>query len=104
MITIKFITLDGVTIEAKGESGSTLLELATEYNVEGIVAECGGACACATCHVYLDSNYKDKVVKAEPHEEDMISILDDYDDNSRLACQVTLTEAMNDMTVRVAEN
>ena len=104
MIKITFITTDGENIETKGESGATLLELASEYDVEGIKAECGGACACATCHVYLDSSYMDKVTKAEQHEEEMISILDDYDDYSRLACQVTITDEMHGMKVRVAEN
>ncbi|WP_040482138.1 2Fe-2S iron-sulfur cluster-binding protein [Luminiphilus syltensis] len=103
MPTIKFINADGSEIEAEGEVGSSVMLAAINNGVDGIVAECGGSCACATCHCYIDDAWT--AVAGEPNdmEKSMIECALEPNDNSRLACQITITDAMDGMVVNVPE-
>jgi 2Fe-2S ferredoxin len=71
--------------------------------VPGIEAECGGACACATCHVYVDSEWTEKVGKANEMEADMLDFAFDVRDESRLSCQIKVTDALDGLVLRVPE-
>jgi 2Fe-2S ferredoxin len=90
MPKITFISADGTRREVVADEGSTLMEAAIKNGVPGIDAECGGACACATCHVYIDDACTAVTGKAEPMEEDMLDFAFDVRANSRLSCQIKL--------------
>lgn len=84
-------------------SGLTLMEAALENNVAGIIAECGGACSCATCHVYIDENWYDRVGAPNPMEDDMLDFAFDRRENSRLSCQIVLDESLDGLIVYIPE-
>jgi 2Fe-2S ferredoxin len=87
----------GRTVEA--ELGSTVMETAIRNNIPGIEAECGGACACATCHVYIDEAWREKVGGPSPMEEDMLDFGYDVRPSSRLSCQIKVTEDLDGLIV-----
>ena len=89
------------TVDA--ENGATVMEMAIRNNVPGIEAECGGACACATCHVYVDEAWREKVGPPSPMEEDMLDFGYDVRPNSRLSCQIKVTDALDGLVVRIPE-
>ena len=99
MAKITFIDNKGTRREVAAEVGSTLMEAAIRNAVPGIDAECGGACACATCHVYIEDAWIGTVGKAQPMEEDMLDFAFDVQPNSRLSCQVKITEALDGLVV-----
>ncbi len=88
MPKITFVDHAGTARTIDGEVGSTVMETAIRNNVPGIDAECGGACACATCHVYVDEDWAEKVGPAEPMEQDMLDFASDVRATSRLSCQI----------------
>ncbi|MNT81861.1 Ferredoxin-6 [compost metagenome] len=79
------------------------MENAVRNSVPGIEAECGGACACATCHVYVDEAWTEKVGAPSPMEEDMLDFAADVQPNSRLSCQIKVTAGLDGLVVRVPE-
>ena len=85
------------------EVGSTVMETAIKNDVPGIEAECGGACACATCHVYVDEAWREKVGGPSPMEEDMLDFGYDVKPNSRLSCQIKVTDELDGLVVRTPE-
>jgi 2Fe-2S ferredoxin len=87
----------GRTVET--ELGSTVMETAIRNNIPGIEAECGGACACATCHVYVDEAWREKVGGPSPMEEDMLDFGYDVRPSSRLSCQIKVTEDLDGLVV-----
>lgn len=99
MANITFIDAHGVSRTVEGESGSTVMEVAVRNGVPGIEAECGGACACATCHVYVEESWMEKVGPAEPMEEDMLDFAFDVRPNSRLCCQIRVRDDLDGLTV-----
>lgn len=103
MPKIHFISNDGTTFDVDAATGTTVMENAIKNNVPGIEAECGGACACATCHVYVDDAWVEKAGKAEAMEEDMLDFAYDLQPNSRLSCQIKITDDLDGMIVRVPE-
>ena len=90
------------TVDAK--VGDSLVETALTNDVPGIDADCGGACACATCHVYIAEEWVDKIVKAEELEVDMLSVAEGVRENSRLACQIDVSEDMDGLVVTTPES
>jgi ferredoxin, 2Fe-2S len=100
MVKITFIDSDGTTRDIEAEAGSTLMEAAIKNGIPGIEAECGGACACATCHVYIEEEWRAKTGDASPMEEDMLDFGYDVRPNSRLSCQVKLSDDLNGLVVR----
>ncbi len=100
MAKITFIEHDGTAREVVAENGSTVMEAAIRNSVPGIEAECGGACACATCHVYVDEAWTAAVGPASPMEEDMLDFAFDIRPNSRLSCQIKLSDALDGLVVR----
>ena len=103
MAKITFIAHDGTRFDVEAENGSTVMENAIKNSVPGIEAECGGACACATCHVYVDDAWSDKTGSPEAMEEDMLDFAYDVQSNSRLSCQIKVSDSLNGLVVKVPE-
>jgi ferredoxin, 2Fe-2S len=85
--------------KVEADVGSTVMETAIRNAIPGIVAECGGACACATCHVYVDEAFMAAVGEPEPMEEDMLDFAFDVRPNSRLSCQIKVRDALDGLIV-----
>ena len=103
MTKLTIIANDGTKFEIDAEDGSTVMENAIRNAVPGIEAECGGACACATCHVYVDDEWSETVGAPDVMEEDMLDFAFDVRDSSRLSCQIKVTEELDGLVVRVPE-
>lgn len=103
MAKITYITHSGESFDVEADSGSTIMEAALKNSVPGIDAECGGACACATCHVYVDEAWVAKTGKAEAMEEDMLDFAHEIKPSSRLSCQVRVTDELDGMIVHIPE-
>ena len=103
MAKITFIQPDGARREVSAEPGVTVMEAAKLNDIPGIEAECGGACACATCHVYIDAAWREKVGKPADMEEDMLDFAFDVREESRLACQIKVTAALDGLVVKVPD-
>ena len=101
MPKIVFIEPDGARREITAPVGITLMEAARQHGVRGIVAQCGGACACATCHVYIDPAWTSKLEPREDMEEGMLETTWEPRENSRLSCQVHVTAEMDGIEVTV---
>ena len=103
MAKIIFIDSSGATRAVEAQIGSTVMETAIKNGIPGIEAECGGACACATCHVYVDEAWREATGEPAPMEEDMLDFGFDVRANSRLSCQIKVTEALDGLVVRIPE-
>jgi 2Fe-2S ferredoxin len=90
------------TIDVK--PGQSVMEGAVKNNIPGIDADCGGACACATCHVYVDEAWREKTGEQSAMEESMLDFAEAVKPNSRLSCQIKVTEALDGLVVRMPEN
>ena len=101
MAKITFIQPDGTSQTVTAETGLTVMEAAKLNNIEGIEAECGGACACATCHVYVDEAWRDASGQPSAMEEDMLDFAFDVREGSRLCCQMKVAPALDGLVVRV---
>ena len=101
MAKITFVQPDGKSQTVTAEAGMTVMETAKKNLIDGIDAECGGACACATCHVYVDAAWREKVGKPVDMEEDMLDFAFDVREESRLACQIKVTPALDGLIVKV---
>ncbi len=99
MTKVTFIDASGASRAVEAQDGSTLMETALRNSVPGIEAECGGACACATCHVYVAPEWTEAVGSASPMEEDMLDFAADVRPNSRLSCQIRISEALDGLVV-----
>jgi len=99
MPTITFIDQDGNEREIEAEAGSTVMENAINNDIPGILATCGGSCSCATCHVYVDDTWVDKLPPPELDESDMLDTAHDLQENSRLSCQIKVTEELDGLIV-----
>ena len=103
MARITFIQPDGTEQTVDGEPGLTVMETAKMNLIEGIEAECGGACACATCHVHVDEAWRATVGEPSPMEEDMLDFGYDVKPDSRLSCQIKVTAELDGLIVRTPE-
>ncbi|WP_338279385.1 2Fe-2S iron-sulfur cluster-binding protein [Sinorhizobium sp. KGO-5] len=103
MVKLTISASDGRPFEIDAAPGTTLMENAVRNSVPGIEAECGGACACATCHVYVDEEWKGRVGPPNDIEKDMLDFAYDVRENSRLSCQIKLSEAIDGLKVEVPE-
>lgn len=101
MARITFIGADGTRYEVEAENGSTVMENAIRNGVPGIEAECGGACACATCHVYIGEDWRSLTGEPEPMEEDMLDFAYELKPSSRLSCQIHVTDELDGLVVTV---
>ena len=103
MAKITFIQPDGTSQTVEGDNGMTVMETAKKNLIAGIEADCGGACACATCHVFVDDAWLEKTGKPQQMEEDMLDFAFDVRPNSRLSCQIKVSDALDGLVVRVPE-
>jgi 2Fe-2S ferredoxin len=103
MVQITFIDSTGQSRSVSAEEGSTVMEAALRNSIPGIEAECGGACACATCHVYVDDAWVAKIPPAQPMEEDMLDFAFDVRTGSRLSCQIRVTAETDGLVVSTPE-
>jgi len=103
MPKIIFIDSADVSRTIEADIGSTVMETAIKNGVPEIEAECGGACACATCHVYVEGEWFEKTGGPSPMEEDMLDFGFDVRPNSRLSCQIKVSDAFDGLTVRTPE-
>jgi 2Fe-2S ferredoxin len=99
MIRITYNDTQGNSRTVEAQQGSTVMETALREGVPGIEAECGGACACATCHVYVAEAWTEVVGKPEQMEEDMLDFAFEVRPNSRLSCQIKVTPALDGLVV-----
>ena len=103
MPKITYIEPDGTARTVEAEIGATVMETALKNDVPGIVAECGGACSCATCHVYVDEAFAAKIEPPSPMEEDMLDFAFEVKPNSRLSCQIKVSDALDGLVVTTPE-
>jgi ferredoxin, 2Fe-2S len=101
MAKITFVQPDGSQQTVTAAAGVTVMEAAKVNRIAGIEAECGGACACATCHIYVQEAWVDKVGKPAAMEEDMLDFAFDVRPESRLSCQIKVTDALDGLVVTV---
>ena len=103
MPKVTYIEFNGKQHEVNVESGLSIMEGAVQNGVPGIDADCGGACACATCHVYVKEDWLEKVSEKSEMEEAMLSLSPDRKLNSRLACQIPITDELDGLEVSMPE-
>src|SRR5215470_2438147 len=100
MAKITYIEFNGKEHVVDVKSGLSVMEGAVKNNIPGIDADCGGACACATCHVYVDPAWQEKLPPRQDMEEQMLDFAQDVKPNSRLSCQIKVTPALDGLVVR----
>lgn len=104
MVAVKFVEPSGSTVQIDVEQGWSLMQAAVANGVDGIVAECGGSCVCATCHVYVES---ERLSQLPPPGEDELELLEEVKAerraNSRLSCQIKADESLSGLIVTIAE-
>jgi ferredoxin, 2Fe-2S len=98
---VTIIEYGGTEHVVDAEVGLTLMECAVDHMIPGIEAECGGCCSCATCHCFVDVQWIDKTGRAEGLEAELLSGTSDPRENSRLSCQITMTESLGGLIVRL---
>jgi 2Fe-2S ferredoxin len=104
MAKITYIEFGGTEHTVDVRNGLSVMEGAIKNNVPGIDADCGGACACATCHVYVDDAWREKTGKASAMEESMLDFAQNVEPNSRLSCQIRVSDALDGLIVRLPED
>ena len=104
MPKVVYITGDGERHEVEVENGYSVMEGAINNNIDGIVAECGGACACATCHAYIDDAWLGKLAEMDDMEDSMLDAAYERKDNSRLTCQIEMSDDLDGLIVHIADN
>ena len=103
MPKITFIEHNGTEHQVDADVGSSVMRAAIDNLVPGIDADCGGECSCATCHVYVDPAWMDKVGRPEDREESMLDLNPEREQNSRLSCQIPVTDELDGLKVTVPE-
>jgi len=103
MITINFINSKGIQKSVDAVEGETLMECAKKNDIHEIEADCGGGCSCATCHVYIEKEWIDKIKEPSEMEEDMLDFALNVKSNSRLSCQIKLETNLDGLTIRTPE-
>lgn len=104
MPKITYINADGTANEVEVALGQTVMQGAVDNLVEGIDAECGGACACATCHCFIDNDWLEKVGAANDMEEEMLEGVTAAKSNSRLSCQIDVSDTLDGLVVHLPES
>lgn len=100
MARINYVTPAGGTVTVEANAGESVMEAAVRNGVEGIVAACGGCLSCATCHSYVDEPWLSKLDPQSDTEQEMLEYASHVEADSRLTCQIRVTESLDGMTVR----
>ena len=103
MIRVTFIEHDGTERTVEGVAGNSLMLTAVSNKLPGIDADCGGCCSCATCHVFVNAEWLDRLPPMEEDEDDMLDMTDGRRENSRLSCQINLSEELDGLVVTTPE-
>ena len=101
MTRINFITAEGEALQFDAQDGMSVMEVAVAHNVSGIDADCGGACACATCHVYIDPAWVDRLPAKTDLEIKMLEFATSVSPRSRLSCRLSIEPAMDGLLMTV---
>ena len=104
MAKVTYIEHDGTEHAIDVKNGLSVMEGAVKNNIPGIDADCGGACACATCHVYVKEEWLEKTGSRSAMEESMLDFAEGVEDSSRLSCQIKVTDALDGLVVRMPES
>lgn len=104
MPKITYIAHDGAARTVDVDVGASVMEGAIRNAVAGIDADCGGACACATCHVYVDEAWTEKTGQRSDNEASMLDFANNVAETSRLSCQIRVSEALDGLIVRMPES
>ena len=104
MPKITYTDASGTERVVEAKNGMTVMETAIKHNIPGIDADCGGACACATCHVYVDAAFMDKVGKPSAMEQSMLDFAENVKENSRLSCQIKVRDDLEGLKVTTPES
>lgn len=104
MAKITYIEYDGNAHHKEIESGKSIMQGAVDNMIDGIIAECGGNCNCATCHVYVKEEWVDKLPKPSEEEQEMLEGAMELQSNSRLSCQINVTDKIDGITVHLPES
>ena len=104
MAKITYVEHDGTEHVIEVKTGLSVMEGAVKNNIPGIDADCGGACACATCHVYVDDAWREKTGSKSAMEESMLDFAENVEENSRLSCQIKVSDALEGLIVRMPES
>ncbi len=104
MPTIIYVDHEGAERPIEAKNGETVMETAIKNSIPGIDADCGGACACATCHVYVDQTFMEKVGTPEEMEQSMLDFAENVQENSRLSCQITISDDLDGLKVTTPES
>ncbi len=103
MAKITVVDRSGNAREVQADNGLSLMEVIRDNGFDELLALCGGCCSCATCHVHIDAAYADKLPVMSEDENDLLDSTDSRNESSRLSCQVPVTDALDGMTVTIAE-
>lgn len=101
MVKIRFVQYDGAERVVEGTPGTSVMQTARDNMVPGIIGDCGGNCSCATCHGYVDPTWLSKLPPRSENEVVMLDGVMNVEDNSRLTCQVKLTEELDGIVIRL---
>ncbi len=104
MAKITYVDQDGTKREVEAKPGQSIMEVAVANMIPGIDADCGGACACATCHVYVDDAWAAKLKPKDDMEDSMLDFAEDVREHSRLCCQILVTEELDGIVVTTPES
>ena len=104
MTQITFIDFEGTQRTVDAPNGDSVMEAATSNDLPGIDADCGGACACATCHVYVDPEWMELVGKPDDLEAEMLEVAEDVRETSRLSCQIKIRDELDGLVVTTPES
>jgi len=104
MPQVIYIQADGRQFEVEVPIGNSVMEGAIDNGIDGILAECGGSCTCATCHVYVDDEWADKVGSPGEFEQDLLEMVLEPTANSRLSCQIKITDELDGLLVRLPKS
>lgn len=103
MPKVIYIDHEGTSREVEAKAGTSVMEAAVQNMIPGIDADCGGACACATCHVYVHADWMGKLKDKDDMEDSMLDFAEDVQDNSRLSCQILMSDELDGITVTTPE-
>ncbi|WP_371397025.1 2Fe-2S iron-sulfur cluster-binding protein [Fretibacter rubidus] len=104
MPKITFIDAAGTSRDVDAKPGTSIMEAAVQNMIPGIDADCGGACACATCHVYVKDEWLAKLKDKDDMEDSMLDFADDVEPNSRLCCQILMSDELDGIVVSTPES
>ena len=103
MSQVHFISFEGIRRSVETPIGENLMRAATDNGVPGIDGECGGQCACATCHVYVTAPWEERLPTMRPNENDILEFTNERRGSSRLACQIIMTTELDGIEVHMPE-